>query len=90
MKLHFDKNTDGEIFAQVDGKDFSTKDYIRMIKEIKNKERIEADFGEQITQDEKERVNEMLMEINLVGQSDIDPDDDGGENSEGDLADLPF
>ena len=38
MKLFFDKKEDGEIFVQVDGKDFSTTDYIKMIKEVKKSE----------------------------------------------------
>jgi hypothetical protein len=70
MKLHFDKKEDGEIYAQVEGKDFSTKDYIQMIKEVKSEKKIEASFGKQITQDEQDSVKEMLVEINQINKED--------------------
>lgn len=88
MKLHFDRKGGGEVVVQVDGKDFTTVDYIKMIKEVKKDGKIEADFSEQISQDEKDSVGAMLKEINRINQKqeeaepnieypeqDINPDD---------------
>ncbi len=74
MKLFFDKKEDGEIFVQVEGKEFSPTDYIRMVKEIKRKEKIEAAYGEKITLDEKNSVETMLREINRINE------EESGEN----------
>ena len=68
MKLHFDKKEDGEIYVQINGKDFSTKDYIQMVKDIRDEKKIEASHGKQITQEEQDSIKEMLVEINQINK----------------------
>ena len=72
MKLKFEKNKNGEITIKVDGKDFSTKDYIQMIKKIKNEEKIEPEFGGNITEEEQNSVNSMIDDLNNIKESKVD------------------
>ena len=69
MKLHFSKDSDGHVLVHIGDRPFVTKDYIEMIHEVKNKQKIEAEFTEDISDDEKESVNAMLKEINQIGKT---------------------
>lgn len=86
MKLIFQKNHKGEISVLVGDKKFSTKFYIEMIKIIRKEENIEAEFGENISEEEKEEVNGMLAEINSIRENDNGDETDKNEK----LDDLPF
>jgi len=79
MKLSFDKKDSGEVFVQVEGRNFATKDYIEMIKQIKKNEEVEAEFTESITQDERNSIEAMLGEINGIKDSEEEPDEEGDE-----------
>jgi len=86
MKLKFQKNDDGNIKILVGDKIFSTKFYIEMIKEIKNEENIEAEFSENISEEEKKEVNAMLAKINNIRENDTSEETDDNEE----IDDLPF
>lgn len=90
MKIHFDKKEDGEVTVQIEGADFTTKDYIRMIKVLKGKGKIEALYNEKITDEEKLNINEMIVEINNIPNENTivksDNRDEGFEDSD----ELPF
>ena len=95
MKLRFEKNKDGEIIVKVDEKTFSTKDYIEMIKEIKNEKKIDADFGSDITEEEEISVKSMLESINNIEEADYQEtnsvDESVGEDEEEiNPDDIPF
>ena len=66
MKLKFGKKPSGDIFVKVGEKNFSTKDYIRMVKEIKKGKKIGKEFGKNITREEQKSVESMLEEINSI------------------------
>ncbi len=88
MKLKFRKNEKGEILVEVDGKSFSTKDYIEMIKEIKNEKKIEAEFEKNITNDERNYVESMLNDLNKINETTDNAVEDYDEA--GEAGDLPF
>ncbi|MBT4516998.1 MAG: hypothetical protein HOC78_03805 [Candidatus Komeilibacteria bacterium] len=95
MKLRFEKNKDGEIIVKVDEKTFSTKDYIEMIKEIKNEKKIDAEFGSDITEEEEISVKSMLESINNIEEADYQEtnsvDESVGEDEEEiNPDDIPF
>lgn len=71
MKLKFTKDKDGEISVKIGEKDFSTADYINMIKEIKSKKEIEAEYGDDISEDEIDSVKSMLKDINNIKETDV-------------------
>ena len=79
MKLKFEKNKDGIISVKVGDRNFATKDYIQMIKDIKSEEKIEAEFGDDITQEEQDSVNSMLEEINKIKERDEGNDEENTE-----------
>lgn len=87
MKLHFEKKEAGEISVQVDGIDFATKDYIRMVKEIKDKLKVEVSYSEQITEEEKGRINSMISELNALSETKSTAKEPEVDE---DLDDLPF
>ncbi len=70
MKLKFKKNENKEILVKINGKDFSTKDYIEMIKEINNEKKIEVEFGKNVTEEEQESVLSMFNDINNIKEVD--------------------
>ena len=85
MKLRFDKKEDGEVTVQIEGADFTTKDYVKMIKVLKGKGKVEALYSDKITDEEQLNINEMIAEINNIpNENVIDKSDD--EDSD----DLPF
>lgn len=87
MKLKFDKNESGEILIQIEGKSFVTTHYIEMIKQIKEKKEIEAEFSEQIPADERRSVEAMIKEINSIKEF----NHNGEKTSSDDYPDdLPF
>lgn len=94
MKLKFEKNKKRETFVKVDGKDFSTKDYIEMIKKIKNKEKIEVEFEEDITTEEQGNIESMINEINSIKEFDFKEQEREEENTdqydEIKMEDIPF
>lgn len=95
MKLKFSKNESGEVFLLVDGKPFSTEHYLEMVRNIKDKTKIELDdFGDNIAQEEKDSINKMIADINKIefmNVSDENEDSIGSntDNSE-EPDDLPF
>jgi len=82
MNLIFNKDKDGKILVTIDGKDFTTKDYISMIKEIKEGKDIKVSFDGDVSSEEKENINSMISDINnikeidkiKIDESDIDPE----------------
>lgn len=90
MKLKFEKNENGEISARVAGKDFSPKDYIEMVKEIKNNEEIEVEFGEGLTEEEMDSVNSMIEDINNITTINSEEIEDSREGNKVELDDVPF
>lgn len=66
MKLKFDKNTEGEISVQINGKSMGSEDYITLIKEVKSETKIEADFGGDVTLEERGSIDAMLKKINKI------------------------
>ena len=97
MKLKFEKNENEEIFVKINGEDFFTKDYIEMIKEVKKEKKIEAEFGENITEEEQKSVESMLKDINDIKELGYKEDkneglesEDGEEGDEIKIEDIPF
>lgn len=91
MKLKFEKNEIGEIFVRIGEKDFSTADYIKMIEEVKDKKKITAEFGENISEEDQNSVNSMLIEINSIGKKDsIKKEESDEEEEQISAEDIPF
>lgn len=89
MKLKFTKNSEGEIFVKVEEKDFSTEDYITMIKELKKGELLEVEFEGDISEEEKGHVNSMVKEINdIENASTVEEEKEVDEKINPD--DIPF
>ncbi len=86
MKIHFSKTDNSEIVMKVDDTEFSPKDYILMIKEIKNNKDIEVVYDEKITPEEKASIDSMIAEINNIKN---EPIKSVGAFDE-DFDDLPF
>lgn len=80
MKLKFEKSEEGEISVKIEDRNFVTKDYIQMIKDIKSDEKMEAEFSEEITQEEQNSVNSMLDEINKIKE--VATNENDGDNEE--------
>jgi len=89
MKLKFQKNEKNEIFVKIGEKDFSTDDYIKMIKDVRNHKKIEADFEGSISGDEQDSVLSMLNEINNIGEND-DYEGDEKDTEEISVENIPF
>lgn len=85
MKLKFEKTKDGAISVKIGDRSFTTKDYIQMIKDIKNEEKMEAEFGDGITQEEQNSVNSMLDEVNNIKETEAE---DEGEGEGGEPIDI--
>ncbi|MBW3020883.1 hypothetical protein KY334_06310 [Candidatus Woesearchaeota archaeon] len=66
MKLNFKKEENGEINIAVEGTEFSTADYIEIIKNLKDGNRIEVDFEGDVSEEEKDSINSMIEEINKI------------------------
>lgn len=94
MKLRFGKNKKGEFFVKVNEKDFSTKDYIEMIKKVKNKEKIEVEFEEGIAIEEQSNIESMINEINNIKGTDFKKQErekeNADQNDEIKIEDIPF
>jgi hypothetical protein len=99
MKLIFKKNEIGEISVKHNTKDFSSQDYIKMIKHINDDEKIQIDYEGDISDQEKTSINLMIFglnnvksEINEVNNEAIIPDNDLIEYPEEDIdpEDIPF
>lgn len=83
MKLKFTKNGNDEVVLLVDGELFTTEDYLRMVKCVKDDEQIELDdFDDDITQEEIGSIKKMINEINEIEFTDSseEEEDDGNEN----------
>lgn len=65
MKLRFTKN-EGKISVKVENKDFSTADYIEMVKQIKSGTVVEVECGEGITAEEEDSIKRMAGELNGI------------------------
>ena len=89
MKLKFIKNEDGVISVKIGKEDFSTGDYIEMIKEIKNEKKIEVEFEENISEDEQDSVKLMIKDINNIGKADFNEKEEVVEDKIK-LEDIPF
>lgn len=85
MILSFEKSDKDETIVRVDGKEFSSKDYITMVKEIKERRDIEVTFDEGIPEEDRESVIQMIQKINSVGR--VEPEPVQEESLEDD---LPF
>ena len=74
MKLIFNKDEEDNIVVQMAiGTIVENFEYVSMVKELlKNNSFEETQFADSITADERERINNMLMQINKV----INEDDD--------------
>jgi len=100
MKLKFIKNEAGEVSVKIEEKDFCAKDYIKMIKEIKEGKKIEVDFEGKISKDEQDSVRLMIKKINNIketndnGNEEIDEETDEEIDEEIDEKinpnDIPF
>lgn len=94
MKLKFEKSENGVISVKIGDNDFVTKDYIKMIKDIKNGEKIEAEFGDNISKEERDSVSSMFKDINSIKETSADENKEAAaiEYPEGDINpdDLPF
>ena len=68
MKLIFEKDKEKNIEVKIrDGLSEKEFSYIEMIKMLRNKNEFEAsEFDADITEEEKDRINNMLSEINEV------------------------
>lgn len=66
MKLNFKKEENGAINIAVGGTEFSTTDYIEIIKNLKDGDRIEVDFEGDVSEEEKDSINSMIEEINKI------------------------
>lgn len=68
MKLIFEKDPEKNMTVKIkDGVDVKDFSYIEMIKLLRDENKFEpSDFCNDITPDERERVNDMLKEINSV------------------------
>ena len=89
MKLKFTKNKDGEISVKIGEKDFSIEDYIEMIKELKDENSIEAEFGGNISVEEQNSVKSMLQEINNIKETNTNGNE-GEVDDEINTDDIPF
>ncbi|MEY4440458.1 MAG: hypothetical protein RLY49_84 [Candidatus Parcubacteria bacterium] len=77
MKLKFLKKENDEIYIMIGEKEFSSNDYVDMIKEIYSNEKVEVEFSSDITSEEQESVNFMIAEINKINvKSDVSEDED--------------
>jgi len=86
MNLIFNKDKDGKILVTIDGKDFTTKDYINMIKEIKEGKDIKVSFDGDVSSEEKENINSMISDINNIKEIDKIKIDESDIDSES----IPF
>lgn len=69
MKLHFIKNANGDINAEIEvGTVPIAFDYVEMLKQLSLKNEIEADFGN-LEEVEKTKLNELLNKIRDAVQS---------------------
>lgn len=88
MILLFEKNENEEIQVKINGGEFSSKDYIDIIKAVKGGVNIEARFSDDILEEDKESVNQMISRINQITSDKIEKVAEAPlkESSE----DLPF
>jgi len=66
MKLKFEKSEIGETIVTVDGKNFVSQNYIELIKQLYAGTEVEVEFGEDITTEEQNSINEMVKTINTI------------------------
>lgn len=68
MKLKFEKDSETNMLIEIiDGLDVKEFSYIEMIKSLRNENHFEESiFTEDISIEEKERINSMLARINTV------------------------
>jgi uncharacterized protein (DUF2344 family) len=96
MKLKFTRKKNGEISLTINDKDFNTDDYLKIIKEIYNGNKIELDdFDDSITEEEQASIKKMIEKINsikdesLIDETEENDDADiNGENINSDS--IPF
>lgn len=98
MKLKF-KKEEGDILIEVEGESFSTDHYIKMIEDIKMKEKIEYEFDSNIEEDEKISVISMIDKINKIGEKEEVSEEDNIDTKQEELVeeieeinpeDIPF
>lgn len=66
MKLKFEKNKAEETIVTVDEKTFVSQNYIDMIKQLHAGNDVEVEFGDGVTTEEQNSINEMVRAINSI------------------------
>lgn len=99
MKIEF-KKIEEEVIATLEGEIFTSKSYIKIIKELHEGGSLEVCFGDGITEKEQANIKKMITEINEVkngGDIGIDENRDQSEDplpvvdeDEIDIRGIPF
>lgn len=82
MKLKFEKNKSEEIIVSADGNSFTSQNYIDMIKQLHEGNKLDIEFGEGVSDSEKESINKMVETINTLDtktDSDVQESNDEGD-----------
>lgn len=67
MTLKFDRTPNGDISICIyEGTNMRQFSYIELINKLMARENIESDFSEQITDEEKKQIEELLLEIKNI------------------------
>lgn len=67
MTLKFDRTPNGDISICIyEGTNMRPFSYIELINKLMARENIESDFSEQITDEEKKQIEELLLEIKNI------------------------
>lgn len=92
MKLKFQKNIEGEVIVTESGKSFVSQNYIEMIKQLHAGAKLMVEFGDGITAEEQDSINDMVKSVNSINtKSDaIETTETNIYEEEIDPNDIPF
>lgn len=70
------EKVDGDIVLFINGKVFKSNDYIEIIKNITNKEKLlEPQFDGEFSDTEKEKIRDMVQKIHEIGSVNLEKDE---------------